>query len=83
MLAVLDVLLESACCAQAGLEILGVLIDIVFWKKGRPNRESRRNARAAGEPVPRMNRWAWLFIIVLAIVVLSLLARVAAIALRG
>ena len=45
------------------LEIIVFIGDIVAGLKSRPNRQARREAKAAGKPIPPRDVWAILFLV--------------------
>lgn len=75
MLAILDGLVELACCFE-GLFNLGLCtLDGLAWSKSRSNRRERKLARTAGEPLPQHSGWTIAFYVLLAVLVLFLVVR--------
>ena len=66
----------AACCFEFALELFAGLFDVVAWRKSRPNRVARQEARRSGEPLPPRSGWAKLFLILSAVIVVLSKARV-------
>lgn len=65
---ILEFLAEVVCQVIAEV-ILGGL-DWFSWKKGRPNRIIRRQAKYDGMRRPRRDRWNWFVLILTPIVIM-------------
>lgn len=63
-----EILAELICQIVAEVTLGG--IDWVSWKRGRPNRIERRQAKRDGHDLPKRDKWNWLTTILTPIVVI-------------
>jgi formylglycine-generating enzyme required for sulfatase activity len=62
-------LFEVCGCFIDGFEVVGLIVDVVAWINGRPNRQERRAAARRGEAKPQLDSWNWMVVVLTPILV--------------